>query len=196
MKTTILKLCMVFLMIPIMTSCSKDDDGTSAPVYPEENFLESYLTATGFNQVSATFINSIDYEFGLDFTPLVKGDITSFRVKLPDANTSLRVTIWDKDASTVIKTEVVNVSTADTEFTFDIVDVPLVKDKKYSITMNSNDWFDRRKTDGTVAAYPVTAGNIKIDGYRWDSGAAQSFPAIVASDYYAGDLSFNFRQTE
>lgn len=195
MKTTILKLCMVFLMIPIMTSCSKDDDGDSAPVYPEENFMQSYLTATGFNQM-VEFVNSGDYEFGLDFTPLVKGSITSFKVKLPDANNSLRITIWDKATTTVIKSEIVNVSAANTEFTFDIVDLPLAKDKEYSISMNSNDWYNRTKIDGSVAAYPVTAGNIKIDGYRWASGTAQSFPANVASDYYAGDLSFNFMQSE
>ena len=196
MKVTIFKLCMILLIMPLVSSCSKDDDGDSGPTYNEENFMESYLTSTGFNQAKSDFVDSGNYEFGLDFTPLVKGKITSLKVNLPAVNNSLRITIWDKAASTIIKTEIVNVSTANTDFTFDIVDLELVKNKEYSITMNSNDWYNRVKTDGTDAVYPITAGNIQLDRYRWGSGVAQNLPGSISSNYYAGDLSFNFIQID
>ncbi len=196
MKVTILKLCMVFLIMPLVSSCSKDDDGDSSPTYNEENFLESYLTSTGFSQSKSDFVDSGNYEFGLDFTPLVKGKITSLKVKLPAVNNSLRITIWDKATTTIIKTEIANVSTANTDFTFDIVDLELVKNKEYSITMNSKDWYNREKTDATQAVYPVTAGNIQLDRYRWASGVVQNFPGNISATYYAGDLSFNFIQID
>jgi len=196
MKTTILKLALVLLFIPLISSCSKDDDGDSGPTYSEENFMDNYLTSTGFDEESVEFVNSGSYEFGLEFTPLVKGQITSLAVKLPDVNNSLRITIWDVAAGTIVKTEIVNVSAAGNLFTFDVVDIELVKDKKYCISMNSNDWYERSNTAGTDTSYPTVAGNISIDAYKWAGGLNHEYPTLEATDYYAGDLSFNFLRTE
>ena len=62
------------------------------------------------------------------------------------------------------------------------------------ITFNSNDWYKRSKNDDSEATYPITAGNIKIDGYSWISGTSQAFPTNNSNNYYAGDLSFVFQQ--
>lgn len=161
--------------------------------FPRRNFLNAYLAATNFNEANVSFINSGSYEFGLEFSSIVKGSMSSLRVQLPEANPSLRVTIWDKDAGTIIKTEIVNVAIANTVYN---VDIPLVKDKVYAVSMNSNDWFDCKKTDETVATYPITAGSIKVINYLWLSGVSQTYLTIVATDYYAGDLSFNFLQQQ
>lgn len=193
MKTTILKTLMLVFVV-LISACSSDDD--SGPNYTEENFLEGYLAATGFDESVVNFINSGTYEFGLDFTPLVEGKITTLKVMLPDANPALRITIWDKQTNTILRTEVVNVATADTEFIFDISDLELVKDNEYAITMNGNDWYNREKTDETVTTYPIIVGNIQINAYRWLSGATQTYPTTISDDYYAGDLSFDFIQTE
>ena len=195
MKTTILKTLMLVFVVSLILACSSDDDN-SGPNYTEENFLAGYLEASGFDESESDFINSGTYEFGLDFTPLVKGKITTLKVMLPDVNAALRVTIWDKQTNTVYRTEIVNVTAADTEITFDISDLELVKDNEYAITMNSNDWYNREKTDESVATYPITVGNIQVNAYRWLSVAAQTYPTTVSNDYYAGDLSFDFIQTE
>jgi len=72
MKT--LKTIFTLLSIAIFTvSCSSDDDKDS-PKYNVENPLAAYYTTTGFSTVS-NFVNSGDYEFGLAFTPTVKGKI-------------------------------------------------------------------------------------------------------------------------
>jgi hypothetical protein len=193
MKTTILKTLMLVFVV-LISACSSDDD--SGPNYTEENFLEGYLAATGFDESVENFINSGTYEFGLDFTPLVEGKITTLKVMLPEANPALRITIWDKQTNTVRRTEVVNVATADTEFMFDISDLELVKDNEYAITMSSNDWYNREKTDETNATYPLTVGNIQINAYKWLSTSSQTYPTILSENYYAGDLSFDFIQTE
>lgn len=192
MKT--IKILSGALLAILAISCSSDDS-KPAPSYPVENPLESYYTQTGFT-TSSNFINSGSYEFGLAFSPNVKGVMKAITVKLPDANPALRVTIWDYTTKEVIKTETVNVASANTLVSHPISDLALEKDKKYMITMNSNDWYKRNKADNANATYPVTAGNINFLEYRWLSGTAQTFPTTVSANYNAGDLSFDFKRTE
>ena len=191
----------LFLMLTLSTlvfttSCSKDDDEQPAPiVYNEENPLDKYHELAGFTTTS-NFINAGDYEFGIAFSPNVKGKINALVVKLPDVNTNLRVTIWDYDAKTVLRTETVNVPTANTSVIKSISEMALEKDKKYLITMNANDWYKRSKADNSNATYPITSGNIKVLEYRWIGGTTQIFPTNVSLNYNGGDLSFNFQQVD
>jgi hypothetical protein len=192
MKNLILSLIAISV---ITVQCRKDDDSPEPVVYPEENPLALYHTNAGFT-ASSNFINAGDYEFGLVFSPNVKGKINSIVLQLPDVNQSVRVTLWDYDTKTVLKSEIVSVSTANTVVTKTIASVILEKDKKYLISMNSNDWYKRNKPDNGNAVYPVSAGNIKFWEYRWVSGVNQVFPTNVSLNYNGGDLSFNFQQTE
>ncbi|MBL7887726.1 MAG: DUF4082 domain-containing protein [Flavobacterium sp.] len=192
MKNYLTKTILAIVITMSFVSCSKDD----GPTFSEENFLPGYLTNSGFSAISSSHVDSGNYEFGVEFTPLVKGKITALRVKLPAVNNSLRITIWDKATTTPIRTETVNVNTFDTEQSFDITDLELTADHQYALTMNSNDWYERERTGGTNATYPITSNNIKIDSYKWISGTTQSYPTNLALNYYAGDLSFNFIQVE
>ena len=183
------------LIITLSAACSSDDDKDNTPKFETENPLAAYYIATGFTTVS-NFINSGDYEFGLVFTPTVKGKINALTLKLPAANPTIRVTIWDFASKAVLRSETVNVVTADVQVTKEISELALEKDKKYMITMNSNDWYKKNKADNSNVTYPIVAGNITINEYRWLSGTAQTFPTMVSSSYNAGDLSFDFQQTE
>lgn len=192
MKTIHNKVAILFLSL-FAISCSNDDG--DKPSYAVENPLEAFHTAAGFTQTT-NFINSGMYEFGLAFSPNVAGVMKEITVKLPDENPTLRVTIWDYDAQTVLRSEIINVATADVAVTKVISNLTLVKDKKYLITMNSDDWYKKHKTDNANATYPIMAGNIKFWEYRWMGGTAQVFPTNVSLNYDGGDLSFNFQQTE
>ncbi len=194
MITKIFKTALILTLSVSLFSCKKDKD--EKPSYNEENFLEAYLTSTGFKEASEDFINSGSFEYGLEFTPTVKGKITSLSFKIPDANPALRVTIWDKAAGTIFRTEIVNVATANVAYSFDISDLELTKDKSYAITINSGDWYYRTKTDESAATYPITAGNIRIDNYIWVGGSTQAYPKNIADFYFAGDFSFNFLQMD
>lgn len=191
MKT--IKILAGALLAILAISCSSDDD--SGPNFSVENPLEAYYTQTGFT-TTTNFINSGDYEFGLAFSPNVKGVMNAITLKLPATNPSVRVTIWDYDTKAVLRTETMNVASADILVEKTISDLALEKDKKYMITMNSNDWYKRNKADNTNVTYPITAGNIKFLEYRWLGGTAQIFPTNVSANYNAGDLSFDFKQTE
>lgn len=159
--------------------------------------LSGYLTSTGYNQATNTFMNCGNYEFVLVFTPQVNGVMKSLKVNIPDINANLRITIWDVATNTVVRTETVNVATANTDNTKVITPITLEKSKKYGIMMNSADWHNRKRTNNSAATYPVTVGNIVINEYHWQSStvAQQIFPVAVGNDCYAGDVDFVFQQT-
>lgn len=194
MKT--LKILFTILSAAIFTvSCSSDDDKDNTPKFETENPLAVYYTQTGFTTVT-NFVNSGDYEFGLVFTPTVKGNIKAVTLKLPAVNSTVRVTIWDYTTKAVLRSETINAASADVEVKKEISVLALEKDKKYLISMNSNDWYKKNKADLSNVTYPIVAGHITFNEYRWISGTSQTFPTNVSANYNAGDLSFDFQQTE
>jgi len=192
---TITTFSICFASSLLLVSCSKDDPAPEPIVMePEQNPLAGFLTATGFNQNTIEYINTGDYEFGFSFIPLVNGKMTAIVAKIPDTHTAMRVTIWDKLAGTVLRSETIDITTAGVEVTKAISALSLVKDKEYFITFNSNDWYDHRRTDSSSATYPFTVGDIKITSYAYHSGATQSLPNTTQTVYYAGDCSFKFQK--
>ncbi|MFH6992092.1 hypothetical protein [Flavobacterium sp. FlaQc-48] len=196
MKT--LKTIFTILSVALLTiSCSSDDDKDSV-TYDYENPLDLYMAASGFSQKAVDVKNSGIYEYGFSFKPTVTGKISSFFAKIPDVNTALRITLWDVATKTVIKSETMNISVANMAFEKTILPIQLVKDKEYFFSVNSDDWINRTKTDGSAATYPIVAGNITITGYAYISSTATEtiFPTNARNTYYAGDISFKFQRTE
>jgi hypothetical protein len=181
----------LFLFAPIaMTNCGDD-----TPTFFEQEPLADYIVAAGFDEETDTIIdNSSDFEFGFSFIPTVAGQINAIVARIPDANPTLRVTIWDFDTETVLKTVTLNVAAANSTATLEITPLVLEKNKEYMITMNSNDYYERYKTDITDAIYPISAGDINVTGYQWRPGSTQTFPTNIGTDYYAGDASFIFQE--
>ncbi|KQR92648.1 hypothetical protein ASG01_12165 [Chryseobacterium sp. Leaf180] len=192
------RIFMALFAISTIIGCSKEEDEVAAPakVYAEENPLAAYVANSGFNQTTTNFINAGSYEFGLRFTPKVKGKINAITVNIPDNATTLRVTIWDAEAKTVLRTVNISNVVANTEKKETMDPLTLQKDGKYAITFNSNDWYNRTKTGNAPTNYPITAGNFVIEGYNWASGTTQAFPTSVSNAYYAGDLGFVFQQMD
>lgn len=189
--------------ILLIVSCSKSEPEPVKPVaikspitYFEETFYNLYLSKTGFDQTAVNTIDLANNELGLEFTPIVNGKMTKIFVKLPVVNNNLRVTVWDKAAGTKLTTETVIVDRAEVRITKDIDDLTLVKDRVYAITMNTNDWINRKRTDGGAATYPITIGNLKINGYKYTPGTTAVYPTTVNNTVYSGDIYFNFLQTE
>ena len=193
----LLKSALLLSLSLSVTNCSKDDAPASTPpvvIAPLQDPLPGFLIASGFNQKTSNFINSVDYEFGYSFIPLVNGKMTAIVVKIPDASLGMRVTVWDKLAGTAIRTETFDVTTANVEVTKQITALDLVKDKEYLITMNTNDWYRRSKTNDAAVTYPFTVGDIKITAYSFKDGTAQAMPVTSISSNYAGDCSFKFQK--
>lgn len=197
MKT--LKTIFTILSVALLTiSCSSDDDKEDSVKYNEENPLDAYMAGSGFSQKAVDVKNSGIYEYGFSFKPTVTGKINALIVKIPDVNAALRITLWDAATKTVIKSETINVPTANVTVEKAITPIALTKDKEYFFTINSDDWINRTKTDGSAATYPITAGNIVITGYAYISSTASEtiFPTNARNTYYAGDMTFKFQQTQ
>jgi hypothetical protein len=191
-KQTILYLATILLFI----SCSKDDNPAQAPVvYNEENPLQAFLTSSGFNQVSTPGSAPSDLIAGMSFKPTVKGKINAILVTLPLVNNNLKVSFWDNATGALLQQEIVNVSSANTEFVKLITPLQLEKDKTYVISMQTNSAYVRSRADQANAPYPVTAGNIQILAYREGTNLS-AIPSLSYYNAYGGDCSFKFQQTE
>jgi hypothetical protein len=187
------------LFMAALVSCKKDKTPDPVPpvVYAEENPLPSFLSNTGFNQLSTVSNYVTKYEEGFSFKANVKGKINALVMKLPVANSSLRITIWDNVSKAVLRTENVNVPTANTEATIIIPTFDIVKDKEYFISMWTNDDYVRSRTDNAAAGYPIVSGNISVLSCLYKQVASgQVFPTSSTTKYYYGDISFKFQQTE
>lgn len=199
LKTTLPKWMFISVLSVTLlpTSCRKDDKEDILPpkMYAEENPLTPFLLAAEFTKVIET-LNSGDYESGLTFSPLVKGKINAVTLKIPDVASNVRVTIWDATTKAPIRTILLDVTSSHTTVTKTIDPLILEKDKEYMISMNTNDWFENRKSAGGSAVYPITGGNIKFLNYKWKSGTAQVFPTNISTSYTAGDVSFVFQQVD
>lgn len=184
------------LLAILAISCSGDENN---PSYSVENPLDSFHQQAGLTEIEERIDERVS-EVGLVFSPNANGVMNGITVKLPVANPELRVLVWDYDTEEVLRAEFINVSSPDVVTTKDIPELALEKNKKYVITMYSNDWYLRRTVDDADVAYPITAGSIKILEYRYidfeTAPLVAVFPTIVRLDRNRGDLSFNFKRTE
>ena len=165
-------------------SCKKDKK--SRP----ENFLNSYLEQSGFNQKVTD--QAVHSEFGLFFNVLKAGVIQKVYVKIPKVQNDVRVTIWEVGANKVLYSQVVNVSTANAVFSSDVTGLSLQPGIEYAITINTLSFYQRRKNDNSNVTYPYTCGNIKILNYKWGGGGSRVIPSNIERGYYGGDMSFDF----
>ncbi len=195
MKTTthFFKLALVLGLAFSLSNCSKSDDNPTPN--PEVNPLPGYLAASGFDQVNASLINQADYEFGFSFIPIVNGKITAFVVKIPDVNSALRVTIWNKATATVLKNEIINYATAGVEVTKAITALDVVAGTEYVVSFNSNDYYNRRRTDFANAILPFAVGDISITRFMFRNGSALEIPNTATANYHSGDISFKFQKS-
>ena len=201
MKT--LKATIIVLVLTIFTvSCSKDDAAptpvtppvTINPViYGEENPHFAFISRM---PNITPFINAIGgpSQTGYIFKCTEKGKINAFVVKIPATNSALKVFLWDKVTLALIKSELINVTSANVDITKDITPILLEKNKEYLVTISTDDYFYHETSSGAVP-YPIIAGNIQILGTR--SGSGELCPQSGgSSNGYSGDISFKFQRTE
>lgn len=185
----------------LLCSCKRDDNQTSETeniTYPEESFFDGYMTTTGFSQHTTSSVNAALGEMGLFFTPTVNGKIAKIKIRLPQASNSLRVTIWNTNDGSVISSNNYIVSSGNTEYTFSVDNINLLKNGNYAITMLTNQVYYNSKSDNSATFYPVTIGHIAITAFKADMAIntnVPSLPTSVFKDRYMGNLYFIFQQT-
>ena len=194
MKTKIITA--LFAVITLI-GCKKDEDTPPAKVYPEENPLSLYLTNSGFNQHTDNTVNyGTKFESGFKFRPKVKGKINAITFKIPDNASNVWVTIWNADTQAVLRTIVIPAVTANVEIKQNIDVLNIDPSTAYTISYNGDDWYLRRRTDYSNVIYPIDAGNISILSYNYKEVSTQTYPNNIQLNYYVGDLSIVFQQTD
>jgi hypothetical protein len=196
MKTNILKTVKKYTKIALllcapiaMTNC-----GEGTEIYPEIDPLAGFLDVSGFIGQTEAIFDDNDTELGFSFIPTVSGQINAIVAQLPATNSALRVTIWDYETETPIKTVTVNVASPNTPVTVEITPLVLEKNKEYFISMNSSEWYSRRRIDGEPVDYPLSVGDFMITSYAFIEGDDQAFPATTSTIYYGGDISFLYQE--
>jgi hypothetical protein len=203
MKTQLKKIAILFISL-LAISCSKDDDDlTPNPtpvVYQEENFLNTFLSTSGLDQVVQTISDEnyslIEY---LEFSATQKGKITSLSFKVPATTTlnSVILRIVDAETGSLVK----EISTSSSDYTAGTIKtvtvspaIELTKDKKYRIGMVSKSTYERKRSNSADVAYPIQVGNIKL----WGFSETDINTSVNTNNlgYYYGDFSFTFLRTE
>lgn len=196
-KKWISKIVLVFALLLTITACRKDDDPEPEPpaVFPVENPLSAFMAS--LSDTTPLTVNAASYEVGLVFTPKVKGTLNGIQVKIPTVNSTLRVTLWDTATNAIISTEIVNVTAANTVITKNISPLALVKDKQYTITMNTDSYFYYGSVGSpALTAYPLTIGNIIFNNFIYTPGTTPAtYPTTISPGEYAGELNVVFQQT-
>lgn len=184
----------MFLLTAVY-SCRDDDKGTNNPPpnYPEQQFAQQFLSDIGYTAKTSQLNGPYNFVFGYQFTPLVNGKIKAVKLKLPVARPAITVSIWDTATQTVLKSASVTVVAADTDYTVQIDPLQLTKDKQYMITFQSNVFYSYKKPDSGSGVYPVTAGNIRVDGFQYT--LTGTYPDMAHTYQASGDLDFIFQQT-
>lgn len=187
----------LFVIIFSLFSCSKDDEATPV-TYQEENFLSSFLVQSKYNENTTEFTGA-DRESGIEFTPLVNGNMKALKIRMPQviSNVPTRLTLWDAITQVPLKTFYIQAQTAGVEAVLDISPVvQLEKNKKYCFSIQHRSLYSRNAHFNIEAVFPITCNNIKIDKLTYNLTANQAYPNTGVLNSYWGDFSFVFQQTE
>lgn len=191
-----LKTLVLLGLVLTLVNCSNDDETTpvASIVYGEENPLFAFLSRMPNTD---TFVNDIGgiAQTGYIFKPTVKGKINSLIVKIPSTNSALKVFLWDKVTLALVRSEIINVTTANTNTTKNITPIELEKNKEYIITIYTDDYYFHSTNNFSALPYPIIAANIQILQTRSVNGELCP-QAGGSSNGYSGDVSFNFQRTE
>lgn len=200
-KSILLKSFVALFSISVLFSCRKEtkliDTVTpieQVPFLYAKDYYPEFLSATGFSKTNPN-IGQSQTEMGYEFQALSDGEISSVYVKIPSTNPAVRVTIWDADNAIPLRTATVNVMAANNVFETKITPLPISKDKKYAITMNSKDWYHHRHPELKNASYPIVIGPLKYTRTLHAVGDAQALPntPIPILNHLNGDVRFKFK---
>ncbi len=183
----------MFVLVITASGCKKNE----AKVYQEENPYPEFLIQSKFNQYSKNVLLTYKGEAGFVFRPINKGNVTSLVMKLPNAISNLRVTLWDDSTKTVLHTEMINITAPNSETTFPITPFLLEKNKRYLISFKSNTSVERAVSSSySINGFPKTIGNITFLKTRYNVDASDTYPSREMTVATIGDVSFNFQRTE
>lgn len=138
------------------------------PAQPVEEGFTSFLADSTMKIKITATNNPVYYEFGLRFQVLKEGQVVKVGTRLPNAGT-YRVSIWDFTEKTVLLSQNVTQSQANTQAWADISGLAIKPEKEYFISVVSNNWNDALPKAGGNILYPIIKGSVKVLGFGYAS---------------------------
>ncbi|RFS13401.1 DUF4082 domain-containing protein [Emticicia sp. C21] len=159
-KQVVLTLLLSLILFSLL-SCQME----TQPI--EEGFTSFLADSTMKIKVTATN-NPVYYEFGLRFQVLKEGKVVKFGTRLPNSGT-YRVSIWDFTEKTVLLSQNVIQTQANTQAWADISGLAIKPEKEYFISVVANNWNDALPKAGGNILYPIIKGSVKVLGFGYAS---------------------------
>jgi hypothetical protein len=200
----------MLLFFTIAVSCTNENselntnpepvsiENPSTPPFEEENPITEFLVKSEFSNITVPCIKTKSYaEIGFVFKPVAKGVVNSITVKLPSIYKNIKITFWNFDKRSVIRTETCDVDLPNSEIKLRIDPLELSKNVKYAITVYTNSYYMRHSEEWKQPLYPIIVGNIKILQSIMNYDSTLSYQTTTSlGNFYNGDCSFNFLRTE
>ena len=184
------KLLIPFLFLGLLLNACKKDD--TVAVKPSETPVSSLLTETDWK---LTGYGASQFELGYIFSATVAGKITQLGAQMAEPGV-YTVSVWDVDTKALLRQKSVE-QTSPSKFSTAAIDaLPIVKDKKYLVSINSvvggvkKGYNGVAKTTGSsTTIFPISRGSIVIQKSVYSNSATTVYPT---TDYSGSNTFWGF----
>jgi Domain of unknown function (DUF4082) len=185
------KLLILFFLLGILiNACKKDDAATT--VKPSETPVSTLVSEADWKLTAYT---SGKFELGYVFSATAAGKVTQLGAQMNEPGV-YTVSVWDGDTKALLRQKSVE-QTSPSKFSTAIIDpLPIVKDKKYVVSINnviggvSKGYNGLAKTPASsTSIFPISRGSIVIQKSVYSSSATTVYPA---TDYSNSNTFWGF----
>ena len=132
-----------------------------------------------------------NYEMGMRFKSLAKGNIKSLKINLPVTGKKL-ITLWKASDRSVVYSHTIDCSVINSWDNNLDVDILIDPNTEYIISTNTLQYYSFATSVGLL---PFLKGNIMLLGCSYKVGSAQVFPDVLNNTYIQGFVDFTFQKS-
>jgi hypothetical protein len=184
------KLLIPFLFVGLLLNACKKDD--TVAVKPSETPVSTLVSETDWKLTAYT---SGKFELGYVFSSTVAGKVTQLGAQMNEPGV-YTVSVWDGDTKALLRQKSVE-QTSPSKFSTATIDpLPIVKDKKYVVSINnviggvSKGYNGLAKTPASsTSIFPISRGSIVIQKSVYSASATTVYPA---TDYSGSNTFWGF----
>jgi hypothetical protein len=181
----------ILFYLIFLFSCKKDKTET----IPDETAFSNILADSTYT-IRVSQLNSPKiYEFGIRFSPSIKGVVTKLGCKLPKKGV-YRMCLWNVNDKMLLVETTVNQITS--ELTWQAITKTNIEvGKSYYITVTADNWYDAYPKSTNNVSYPIIRDNIQLQAFGYVQnfvGASSKIPTLEDNKTsISGIIDFGFQ---